>query len=391
MSVVVGWVGDDPANLTARQRTALEAARLVVAPRRLHEALGSLVPQATIVAYPTPMGELIALLDRNPDAVVVASGDPGFFGVSRVLGDAGLDLEILPGPTTVSVAAARLGRSWEGASVVSFVGRDPDVALGVLEEALEDDGPVIVLLRPRQTLADLADAVAASGRRSWLVVGLGTGDEMLDEVWHARAEAPSAPSLVWIDEVVSRRGVARRVRGLDVFVDRPRTSDGVFTSLEVRLVAVARLGPDRLPPGARVLEVGAGTGYVGLTLWRLRPDITIVQLEPRAERAARARAHARALGARVEVHEVRVEEHVPGGDYDAAFVGGGGLGALRAALDRVRPGGCVVATFVDPGRAAIARELLGNLELIEVADASPVPPEGVRFVPRSPIFLAWGS
>ncbi|ACU53755.1 precorrin-6y C5,15-methyltransferase (decarboxylating), CbiE subunit [Acidimicrobium ferrooxidans DSM 10331] len=389
MSVVVGWVGDDPSNLTGRQLGALERARLVVAPRRLHEVLGSLAPQATVIAYPTPITELVDLVHENPDVVVVASGDPGFFGISRVLADAGLDLEILPGPTTAAVAAARLGRSWEGASVVSFVGRDHDVALQVLDEVLAGDGPVIALLCPGQALVDLANAVAASGRRSWLAVALGTAEEVLDEAWQARSEAPRVPSLLWIDGALSRREVVHRMRGLDVFADRPRDSDGVFTSLEVRLVAVARLAPDRLPPGARVLEVGAGTGYVGLTLWRLRPDITIVQLEPRAERAARAREHARALGARVEVLEARVEEHAPEGDYDAAFVGGGGPRALRATLDRVRGGGRVVATFVDPGRAAVARELLGNLELIEVADASPVAPEGVRFVPRSPIFLAW--
>ncbi len=302
------------------------------------------------------------------------------------------DLTVLPGPTTVGVAAARLARSWEEATVVSFVGRDEATALAALEEALGRRTPTVCLLRPGQDLEAIASRVRAARAASWLLSGLGSAAERVRRDWMREPLAPEEPSVLWVEHGPrSPRATARRPLTLDVFAPRPRHSDGVFSQLDVRLALVARLGPEQLRVGARVLEVGAGSGYVGLTLLRVRPDVSLVQLEPRPERAEAAAANAREAQVRVEVRRERIEDHDPGATYDAAIVGGGGLAALRAALERVRVGGRVVASYVDPGRAAHARELLGNVAMLALAEGVATPPDGVRFVPKTPIFLAWGE
>jgi len=386
---VVGWVGTDPDDLSARQLRALARAELVFAPERAHAPIRALAPRAAVRALPRPLTELPAMCRGAGEVAVVASGDPGFFGVTRLL--AGVEgLVVLPGPTTVGVAAARLGRSWERASVVSFVGRDPERALCAAAEALARPDAVVVLLEPGQELGSLGRLVREHGRRSWLLVALGSPAEVVREGWEDDERVPTEPSIAWIDaREPERRTTARRVVRLDVFAEVPEHSAGVFSSLEVRLALVARLGPEQLPPGAEVLEVGAGSGYVGLALWRLRPDVRLTQLEPRHDRAGDVEANAAALGAPVRVRVERIEDH-EGGPYDAAIVGGGGLGALRSALSHLRPGAPVVASYVDPARAGAAHEVLGNLELIEVARAVPTEPEGCRFVGRTPIFVAWG-
>jgi cobalt-precorrin-5B (C1)-methyltransferase len=63
--------------------------------------------------------------------VVLASGDPGMFGilaaVRRELPD--VPLRVVPGISSLQLALARLGESWEGVAVASAHGRNPEQAL----------------------------------------------------------------------------------------------------------------------------------------------------------------------------------------------------------------------------------------------------------------------
>ena len=64
---------------------------------------------------------------RARPACVLASGDPGFFGIVRALASAsGAErLDVHPAPSSVAVAFGRLGLPWDDAVVVSAHGRDP--------------------------------------------------------------------------------------------------------------------------------------------------------------------------------------------------------------------------------------------------------------------------
>src|SRR4051812_18384767 len=59
---------------------------------------------------------------------VLASGDPGFFGIVRALSTRAA-LDVHPAPSSVAVAFARLGIPWDDAIVVSAHGRDPRPAI----------------------------------------------------------------------------------------------------------------------------------------------------------------------------------------------------------------------------------------------------------------------
>ena len=64
---------------------------------------------------------------------VLASGDPGFFGIVRVLGErfGRENLRVLPGRSSVSLAFARAGLHWDDVVVVSAHGREPRRAVNV--------------------------------------------------------------------------------------------------------------------------------------------------------------------------------------------------------------------------------------------------------------------
>src|SRR5690606_29485493 len=63
--------------------------------------------------------------------VVLASGDPGFFGIVRALAERfGPErLDVRPGVPSVAAAFARIGLPWDDAVVVSAHGRDPRTAV----------------------------------------------------------------------------------------------------------------------------------------------------------------------------------------------------------------------------------------------------------------------
>ncbi|MDQ3826878.1 MAG: cobalt-precorrin-7 (C(5))-methyltransferase, partial [Actinomycetota bacterium] len=115
MSVTV--IGLDGATLPPGASQALAGAQVVVgAPHQL-----AAVPVPTVARVLGP-AQLDELPDTSP-AVVLASGDPGFFGIVRTLRARGLRPVVLPARSSVARAFALLGRSWDDVAVVSAHGR----------------------------------------------------------------------------------------------------------------------------------------------------------------------------------------------------------------------------------------------------------------------------
>ncbi|MFE7428210.1 precorrin-6y C5,15-methyltransferase (decarboxylating) subunit CbiE, partial [Streptomyces sp. NPDC057545] len=121
-------------------REALEAATLVIGARRhLEAAYPGTGAREAGHAGRIVLGPLAPALDRVAEhlardearVVVLASGDPGFFGIVRALAERfGADaLDVRPGAPSVAVAFARLGLTWDDAVVVSAHGRDPRTAV----------------------------------------------------------------------------------------------------------------------------------------------------------------------------------------------------------------------------------------------------------------------
>src|SRR5262249_21644177 len=115
MSLIV--VGLDGAALPPGAVAALAGAQVVVgAPHQLEAGTG---PCWSVVLGPTEL----ARLDPASSVVVLASGDPGFFGIVRALRKRGLRPTVLPARSSVARAFALLRRSWDDVAVVSAHGR----------------------------------------------------------------------------------------------------------------------------------------------------------------------------------------------------------------------------------------------------------------------------
>ncbi len=173
----------------AGRRPGAEGAALVVGGRRHLDAvkvpegaervvLGPLAPALdTVAAY---------VAEERP-VVVLASGDPGFFGIVRALAERfGPErLDVRPGVSSVAAAFARAGLPWDDAVVVSAHGRDPRTAVNVCRAHPK----VAVLTGPGAGPAELGAALRGERRTLVVASALGSAGESVERVTPGRRPA----------------------------------------------------------------------------------------------------------------------------------------------------------------------------------------------------------
>ncbi|HEY1280463.1 MAG TPA: hypothetical protein VGF22_12385, partial [Acidimicrobiales bacterium] len=118
----------------------------------------------------------------------------------------------------------------------------------------------------------------------------------------------------------------------------------------------------------------------------------VIAIERHERDAERIRANAVAHRVSVEVVTGAAPEVLAAlPEPDRIFVGGGGLDVLDAALDRLRPGGTIVATYAALDRAAAAWGRLGSLVQVAVSRGEAIGnPPSLRLAAENPVFVCWG-
>jgi precorrin-6B C5,15-methyltransferase / cobalt-precorrin-6B C5,C15-methyltransferase len=348
--VVVGIGADGWDGLSPRARRAVEDADVLRGSARQL----ALVPEevrAERFPWPSPMEPALdSLVDDFPGrrVVVLASGDPMLSGVgtSLVRRHGAGAVEVLPHPSSVTLACARLGWPAEDTAVVTLVGRPvellvPHVTPGRRLLVLGSDGGT-----PAAVAALLTRLGYGPSRVTALAQLGGPAERAFEGTAAAWPHADTDPLVVTAVEAVADPGtvVLPAVPGLpdDAFED-----DGQLTKREVRAVTLSRLAP---VPGQVLWDVGGGAGSVGIEWMRTHPSCRAVAVEARADRAARIRRNAVRLGVPgLEVVEGRAPEALAGLPApDAVFVGGGATaqGLLEACWAALPAGGRLVANAV---------------------------------------------
>jgi len=404
---VIGVADDTLETLSAEAREALRRARLVIGGRRHLDAYArwSPTPAETLEITADTEGLMGRIRGRVGDGTpmcVLASGDPGFFGILRAL-LRHLDrhqLRVLPAPSSVATAFARLSLPWDDALVVSAHGRPLDDAV----RAARTGRKVAVLTAPESPPEQLGKALVAAGCTADLVAvcsRLGTAEESvreltLGELAEGRFDPLSVVVVVgpgglpltgWAAGDAARRS-GDRVLAWGRDDARYEHRAGMITKAETRAVILGKLG---LPERGVLWDVGAGSGSVAIESARLCPELTVFAIEADPEAAARIGTNAAEAGAGVHViagtaPDALADLPAP----DRAFVGGGGTGVLRAVLERLMPGGHVVASFASLDRAVEGAGLLGHLIQVRSDRGERLPDGSWRLAAHNPVFVAWG-
>ncbi|WP_342775871.1 precorrin-6y C5,15-methyltransferase (decarboxylating) subunit CbiE [Micromonospora pisi] len=353
---VVGIGADGWAGLSGPARAALRSAEVLLGSAR---QLALLPEPADLpgagtsmlrIAWPSPMlAALPGLLDAHAGraVVVLASGDPMFFGVgttlTRLLGPE--RVRVVPHPSSVSLACARLGWPLDEVEVVSLVGR----AVERLHRFVHPGRRLLVLSADGRTPAAVAALLTARGYGGsgvTVLESLGGPDERIRTGTAAGWEETVGPLNVVAAHCQADPGAPPRppVPGLP---DDAYEHDGQITKREIRAITLARLAPT---PGQLLWDVGGGAGSIAIEWLRTHPSCRAVAIERDPVRADRIGVNAAALGV-PELHVVRgaAPEALSGLEApDAVFVGGGVTvpGLLDRCWQALRPGGRLVVNAV---------------------------------------------
>ncbi|MDK3256613.1 precorrin-6y C5,15-methyltransferase (decarboxylating) subunit CbiE [Blastococcus capsensis] len=377
--VVVGIGADGWNGLPAASRAAVGRADVLLGSAR---QLALVPPSVEVERVPWPSrlsealpGLVAQLADRA--AVVLASGDPMLSGIgttlTRLLGSE--RVRVLPAPSSVSLACARLGWAVEDTTVVTLVGRPVEL----LHPHVQPGRRLLVLGSDGGTPAEVAALLVERGFGPSVlsVLGdLGGPDETVASGTAADWARPSPALAVTAVECSADPGIVPlpTTPGLP---DDVYESDGQLTKSDVRAVTLARLAP---VPGRLLWDVGAGAGSIGIEWMRVHPASRAVAVEASAERAARIARNAQHLGVpHLEVVTGRAPEALAGLPRpDAVFIGGGVTvpGLPEACWDALPSGGRLVANGVTVESEAVLAgwfgRVGGDLVRIGVQHAEPV-------------------
>lgn len=352
---VIGWDGSP---LTAAARSALHAATLVAGAGH-HLALPELPPHAERIRLGSVALAARRIAGHRGTAVVLADGDPGFFGVVRTLRapEFGLEVEVVPAVSSVAAAFARAGMPWDDAQVVVAHRRTLRRAVNVCRAHPK----VAVLTSPGAGPAELGLLLAGVHRTFVVCEELGTdrervsvlsSDRAADKDWRdpnvviAIGGAPQGNGDGWLlaGHDQGPRGWTRPDAGYGAL--------GPGESQLLRAAQLARLGP-RI--GDLVWDIGCGSGAFAAEAARAGAAVLAVDQDINA--CARTDAASRRLGVQLQIVRgtaPHVLENLP--EPDVVRIGGGGPAVVSAVADR-RPQRIVTHALTRDAAERVGRDL----------------------------------
>ncbi|MGE6228116.1 precorrin-6y C5,15-methyltransferase (decarboxylating) subunit CbiE [Paenibacillus chitinolyticus] len=340
-------------------------------------------------------GGLSAMTDglaaEERTVVVLASGDPLFYGIGSLLARK-LPVELYPNLSSLQLAFARMGESWQDAHVVSLHGR----SIKGLAQRIDGRPKVALLTDEQNTPAAIAAYLLEYGMteyRAFVAENAGgaaerTGWYELEQL--ARTEC--AP----LNLVVLKRTGPSPIWPLGIpdeqFVQR-KPDKGLITKREVRVLSLAQLA---LRPDSVVWDIGTCTGSVAIEAGRIAREGAVFAIEKNEGDLANCHENAR----RFRVDLTAVHGRAPEGleafpDPDAIFIGGTGgemRELLRICASRLKQGGRIVLNAVtienlsDAMRAFAEEGMRTDIQLVQISRSKPIL-QLTRFDALNPVYI----
>jgi len=296
------------------------------------------------------LSELIDFLKKSDRLVVVlASGDPTFFGISRFLlrNISKERIEIFPNVTSMQYAFARIKEPWDDGIFVSVHGRGMNQAVDRIISAEK----ACVLTDKTNTPSAIATELierGAEGYEAWLCEDLGMPTEKFTKttVRGLLDIKASELNILILIRTYEPNLIHYPLIGIDD--DEFHTSKKLITKMEVRAVTLAKL---QLQDDLVLWDIGAGSSSVSIEASNLMPNGRIFAVEKNPQCISFINDNLKKFCAR----NIRlIEAFAPDGlddlpDPDRVFIGGAG-GKLDEVIDtvsqRLKPEGVVVINAV---------------------------------------------
>ena len=400
---IIGMGDDGVAGLTAAARKQLEAADTVVG----GEQMLSLLPAGDFerLVVGNDLEQVVSAIEAAPEKrfVILASGDPLFFGTARYLTSRlGKErFQVTPHVSTMQLAFARVMESWDEAYLADLANHRLEAVL----DKIRISEKVGLFTTETCTPADVAAALVDRQIDYFTVYvceNLGSPDERVTQGELADVAAQNFTSLNVMILIRKPNApdrpaemIGRRLFGNpDEAFSQSKPKHGLLTPAEVRSLALAEMD---LGPASIVWDVGAGSGSVSIEAAQIAREGTVFAIEMDVEDHQLMAANIKRFGVPnlTPVLGAAPEAWADLPAPDAIFVGGSGRTVptiVELATGQLKPGGRIVVNVNSIENVNSVRQVLidttgaANVWMLQISRGTDQL-ERMRFEALNPTFV----
>ncbi|MEW9699104.1 precorrin-6y C5,15-methyltransferase (decarboxylating) subunit CbiE [Paenibacillus sp. SI8] len=332
------------------------------------------------------------LREETRSVVILASGDPLFYGIGGYVSRNLDGVSFYPHTSSVQLAFARMGESWQDAFITSVHGR----SMKGLAQRIDGKDKVALLTDETNTPSAIAAYLLGFGMTEYAAfVAENLEGEEERCGWYTLEQLRST-SFSPLNVVILKRQftVPSWPIGIedDQFAQR-KPDKGLITKKEVRVLSISQLA---LQPDSIVWDIGTCTGSVAIEAARIAREGAVFAIEKNEDDLRNCLENS----AKFRVDITAVQGRAPNGleafpDPNAIFIGGSG-GEMQELLElcakRLKPDGTIVlnaATIETLYEADQTFTRLGfdvNVTLVQVSRSKPIL-HMKRFDALNPIYI----
>ncbi|MCQ6279449.1 precorrin-6y C5,15-methyltransferase (decarboxylating) subunit CbiE [Bacillus sp. EB600] len=340
-------------------------------------------------------GGLSLLVERlqteTKNVVVLASGDPLFFGIGSYLSSK-IDVEIYPYLSSVQLAFAKMGERWQDAYFTSVHGR----SMKGLAQRIDGKEKVALLTDTENSPNKIAEYLLSFGMTEYQAfVGENLGGNNESCRWLSLEEMKDAHFSPLNVVILKKTGESPRwsigIDDQEFFQRKP--DKGLITKKEIRTLSISAL---RLKEDSIVWDIGTCTGSVAIEAAKIASEGQVFAIEKNEGDLENCKQNL----AKFRVDASLIHGKAPEGldtfpDPDAVFIGGtaGGMGEiLDICCGRLNEGGRIVlnAVTIENLSEAISafkeRGFKTNITLAQISRSKPIL-NLTRFDALNPIYI----
>ncbi|NBI27926.1 precorrin-6y C5,15-methyltransferase (decarboxylating) subunit CbiE [Chengkuizengella marina] len=268
------------------------------------------------------------LKSSNKKVVVLASGDPLFYGIGGYLSKK-MEVEIYPNLSSIQLAYAKVGDSWHNADCISIHGR----SMKGLAQRIDGKDNVILLTDDMNNPQAIAKYLLNFGMieyGAFVAENLGSKEEKTG--WYELEEMKDS-TFTNLNVVIlfrQKRAPFWTMGIPDHEFSQRKPDKGLITKKEVRVLSLMNMA---LQQTSVVWDIGTCTGSVGIEAGRIAKDGAVYAIEKNEKDLENCMENMKKFRVDMTVQHNKAPEGLENfPDPDAVFIGGSG-GELNKLLN----------------------------------------------------------
>ncbi len=399
-------IGQGREDLTPKHLDLIRECDVLVGGKRHLEMFD--YPDKQKITVKSDMNSIVEAIKEKMDhhkIVVLASGDPLFYGIGSTLTQY-FDkqyLNIYSNISSVSAAFAAIKEPWHDAKIVSLHGKQ---AVPFFFANLAGESKVAFLTNPQKNPQYIAAGLLKHGLsdfRFCVIEKLGDKEDekitWVDAIDQVKEQVFSQPNIVVLKKRVKENSPVSHETHIGMADSAFKHSGGLITKSEIRSVTLSKL---KLIRKDHVLwDIGAGSGSVGIEASFHIPLGRVYAVEKHPGRICDIAHNIKKFNcSNVEIMNAAFPEGMDDLTCpDRIFIGGGGKGleqVITASADRLADSGVIVVNTVLLQNMEIALRLLKEKnfdpDVVQIqVSRSKIMPFGDRLEALNPVWIISGS